>query len=72
MAATRSVRGDRSDGFGTALSEYTVLDGSFSFAITDDLSMSLRAENLTDKTYSDIVGYRSAGRTLYLGLNVSI
>ena len=64
--------GDRSDGFGTALSEYTVLDGSFSFAITDDLSMSLRAENLTDKTYSDIVGYRSAGRTLYLGLNVSI
>lgn len=64
--------GDRSDGFGTALSEYTVLDGSFSFAITDDLSVSLRAENLTDKTYSDIVGYRSAGRTLYLGLNVSI
>ena len=64
--------GDRSDGFGTTLNEYTVMDGSFSYAITDDLSVSLRAENLTNKAYSDIVGYRSAGRTLYLGLNVSI
>ncbi len=64
--------GDRSDGFGTTLNEYTVMDGSFSYAITDDLSVSMRAENLTNKAYSDIVGYRSAGRTLYLGLNVSI
>lgn len=64
--------GDRSDGFGTTLSEYTVMDGSFSYAVTQDLKISVRAENLTNEGYSDIVGYRSAGRTLFLGLNVSI
>ena len=64
--------GDRSDGFGTTLSEYTVMDGSFSYAVTEDLNISVRAENLTNEGYSDIVGYRSAGRTLYLGLNVSL
>ena len=64
--------GDRSDGFGTTLSEYTVMDGSFSYAVSEDLNISVRAENLTNEGYSDIVGYRSAGRTLYLGLNVSL
>ena len=64
--------GDRGDGFGTVLDEYTVMDSSFRYAFTEDLSVSVRAENLTNKAYSDIVGYRSAGRTLYLGLNVSI
>ena len=64
--------GDRSDGFGTTLNEYTVMDSSFSYAVTEDLKISVRAENLTDEGYSDIVGYRSAGRTLYLALNLSI
>ena len=64
--------GDRGDGFGTVLGEYTVMDSSFRYAFTENLSVSVRAENLTNKAYSDIVGYRSAGRTLYLGLNVSI
>jgi len=64
--------GDRSDGFGTTLGEYTVMDGSFTYAVTEDLNVSVRAENLTNEGYSDIVGYRSPGRTLYLGLNVSI
>ena len=64
--------GDRGDGFGTVLGEYTVMDGSFRYTITKDLSISVRAENLTNKAYSDIVGYRNAGRTVYLGLNISI
>lgn len=64
--------GDRGDSFGTVLDEYTVMDSSFRYTITEDLSISVRAENLTNKAYSDIVGYRSAGRTLYLGLNVSL
>lgn len=64
--------GDRSDGFGTTLRDYVVMDGSFSYAITEDFNISVRAENLTNEGYSDIVGYRSPGRTLYFGLNVSI
>ena len=27
--------GDRKDGFGTTLSEYTVMDGSFTYAVTE-------------------------------------
>ena len=63
---------DRHDGFGTTLDDYTVVDGSFHYAVSDTVKVSLRAENLTNEGYSDIVGYRSAGRTMYLGLNVSI
>lgn len=64
--------GDRGDGFGTTLSDYTVMDSSFSYAVTEGLKISVRAENLTNEGYSDIVGYRSPGRALYVGLNVSI
>ena len=63
---------DRHDGFGTTLDDYTVVDGSFRYAVSDSVKISLRAENLTNEGYSDIVGYRSAGRTMYLGLNISI
>lgn len=63
---------DRHDGFGTTLDDYTVVDGSFRYTVSDSVKISLRAENLTNEGYSDIVGYRSAGRTMYLGLNVSI
>ena len=63
---------DRHDGFGTTLDDYTVLDGSFRYTVSESVKISLRAENLTNEGYSDIVGYRSAGRTMYLGLNISI
>ena len=63
---------DRHDGFGTTLDDYTVLDGSFRYTVSESVKVSFRAENLTNEGYSDIVGYRSAGRTMYLGLNISI
>ncbi|MCH1553721.1 MAG: TonB-dependent receptor, partial [Luminiphilus sp.] len=63
---------DRHDGFGTTLDDYTVIDGAFRYAVSEGVNVSLRAENLTNEGYSDIVGYRSAGRTMYLGLNISI
>ena len=63
---------DRHDGFGTTLDDYTVVDGSFRYAVSESVKVSLRAENLTNEGYSDIVGYRSAGRSMYLGLNISI
>ena len=63
---------DRQDGFGTTLDDYTVVDGSFRYAVSESVKVSLRAENLTNEGYSDIVGYRSAGRSMYLGLNISI
>ena len=63
---------DRQDGFGTTLGDYTVVDGSFRYRVSEDIKVSVRAENLTNEGYSDIVGYRSPGRTIYVGLNVSI
>ena len=63
---------DRHDGFGTTLNNYTVVDASFRYAVSNSVKVSLRAENVTNEGYSDIVGYRSAGRTMYLGLNISI
>ena len=64
--------GDRSDGFGTQLASYNVMDASYTRDIGKSVSVSLRAENLMDKGYTDIVGYRSPGRTLYAGIRLSL
>ena len=64
--------GDRSDGFGTQLASYSVMDASYTRDIGKSVSVSLRAENLMDKGYTDIVGYRSPGRTLYAGISLSL
>ena len=63
---------DRVDELGSALSDYTVMDATFSRKVTDSIDLSVRAENLTNQAYTDIVGYRSPRRALYVGIKLAI
>ena len=63
---------DRLDEFGSPLSDYTVMDATFSRKVTDSINLSVRAENLTNQAYTDIAGYRSPRRALYLGIKLAI
>jgi vitamin B12 transporter len=63
---------DRVDEFGSALSDYTVMDATFSRKVTDSIDLSVRAENLTNQAYTDIAGYRSPRRVLYVGIKLAI
>jgi vitamin B12 transporter len=63
---------DRVDEFGSALSDYTLMDATFARKVTDSIDLSLRAENLANQAYTDIAGYRSPRRALYIGIKVAI
>ena len=54
------------------MSDYTLMDATFSRKVTDAIDLSLRAENLTNKHYTDIAGYRSPRRALYVGVKLAI
>jgi vitamin B12 transporter len=61
---------DDIDGIGTihTLDAYTVFDANASFPLWWGLSLDVRAENLFDEDYEEIVGYGTAGRAGYVGL----
>ncbi|MDP2020967.1 MAG: TonB-dependent receptor [Hydrogenophaga sp.] len=42
-----------------------------STALTPDWKLQVRVDNLSDKAYESVLGYATAGRTLYVGLNWS-
>ena len=53
------------------LSGYGLLNLTASKAITADWQLQTRVDNLTDKAYESVLGYATAGRTFYVGLNWS-
>jgi vitamin B12 transporter len=60
--------GSRPDGSQT-LAAYSVLDLSGQYAISRELKATLRVQNLLDRDYETVYGYRQAARSLVLGLN---
>jgi vitamin B12 transporter len=60
--------GARPDGSKT-LAAYAVLDLSAHYALRPDLQAMARVENLLDRQYETVYGYRQAARGLFLGLS---
>ena len=52
--------------------DYALLDVHTSYSINDQFSAVLRAENLLDKNYQEILGYTTRGRGIYLKLNFAL
>ncbi|MGE0624791.1 MAG: TonB-dependent receptor plug domain-containing protein [Pseudomonadales bacterium] len=50
------------------LDDYLLVTLTGRFALTDRLDVYLRADNLLDEAYTEVVGYRAPGRSLHLGL----
>ena len=53
------------------LPAYSLLNLTASTALTPDWKLQVRVDNLSDKAYESVLGYATAGRTLYLGLSWS-
>ncbi|WP_343347529.1 TonB-dependent receptor [Sphingomicrobium sp. XHP0239] len=54
------------------LDPYVLADARIAYRWTDALSLSLRGRNLFDTRYQDVIGYRTAGRGLYAGLDLRL
>lgn len=52
----------------TELDAYTLIRLGASWQATDQIELYARAENLTDETYQEVIGYRGAPQAFYLGL----
>jgi vitamin B12 transporter len=50
-----------------SLGGYTLINATINYQLNDNWQLYSRAENLTDKSYQDIVGFRGSERRLYLG-----
>ncbi len=53
-----------------ALPDYEVLDLSLTFDASRQLQIYGRVQNLTDETYQEVVGYNTAGRSIYGGVRL--
>lgn len=54
------------------LDAYTLLRAHVSFALTDNLEVAARLENLLDEDYEDVYGYQTPGRAAYLQLKLTL
>ena len=62
---------DRPDEFGVAMPDFTLVNASVSYDITDTTSAYLRVENLLDEDYQTAAGFNAAGRAVYAGLRAT-
>jgi vitamin B12 transporter len=53
------------------LGDYVLASANLAFRLLPGLELYARAENAFDADYQDVVGYNTAGRTLYAGLRVT-
>ena len=51
------------------LSSYTLLNLTARYRIDKSLDVSARVQNLFNRDYSEVYGYNTLGRTLFVGLN---
>lgn len=55
----------------TPMPDYTVVDVSLTYAVSDATQAYLRVENLFDEDYQTVRNYRQPGRSLYVGLRTA-
>ncbi|MFA7026343.1 MAG: TonB-dependent receptor [Sulfurovum sp.] len=64
-------RYDRADKMGAQTGKYTIVDFVTNYQINETFSSYLKVDNITDKSYQEVDGYATAGRSFYLGLNAA-
>ena len=50
------------------LDDYTVVDLNASYRVTSGLNLYLRAENVFDEEYKEVITYNTAGAAIYGGV----
>ena len=74
-ALSLDYTGDQIDtDFGTylpvTLDAYTLVSGQVRYAVSPQMDVYVRGENLLDEEYQDVVGYHTPGRGLFVGLRL--
>lgn len=54
--------------FGSVFQDYTVINASLRYAVTDRADVYLRIDNLLDRQYQQIPGYATPGRSFQIGV----
>lgn len=62
---------DRPDEFGTEMDDYTLVNMTLDYAITDTTNAYLRIENLGDADYQTAGGYATSDRAAFFGIRAS-
>jgi vitamin B12 transporter len=52
------------------LDSFTLVGANARYNLTDELAVTLRGSNLLDENYEELVGYASAGRGIFAGLEL--
>ena len=75
--ASATVRGETSqsdtarDGFSRAVRKgFVTADLAGAYAVSESLSITARVENLTDRRYAEVLGYREPGLAAYVGVKL--
>ena len=55
-----------------ALASYTLLNASAQYALTQDLNLFVRLENLLDSEYEEVLGYGTLGSAAYAGIKLTL
>jgi vitamin B12 transporter len=53
------------------LNNYWLVDIALHFRITDSVTLFARGANLLDEDYEEVYGYRTPGRTGYIGVRTN-
>jgi vitamin B12 transporter len=56
---------------GAQTGKYTVVDFVTNYKINETFSSYLKVDNITDKSYQEVDGYATAGRSFYFGVNAA-
>ena len=70
LSANYRISKDSIDVGDVALDDYGVLDLSAVYAFGERIELFGRIENAGDREYEELIGYRTAGRSLYAGLRL--
>jgi len=53
------------------LDAYTLIGANLRYSVSDRVNVHLRGTNLLDEDYQDVVGFSTAGRGVFVGLNAN-
>ncbi|MDD3592704.1 MAG: TonB-dependent receptor [Sulfurovum sp.] len=62
-------RYDSAGKMGVQTGKYTLVDFVTNYKINETFTSYLKVDNMTDKSYQEVHGYATAGRSFYLGVN---
>ena len=62
---------DRADESGQTMGDYTVVNASLSYDLSDRAEAFIRFDNIFDEDYQTIAGYGTAGRSVFVGVRAS-